>query len=360
MRFFSLILLFILFATQRTLSGDVIEPTESILIYQSGRVLSIGLEDQEIKEIGQFSTDLKILWSEYDEISNRIYMIVEAAPFDIKTGKYLVSVVSLDLVSQKEEILYTGYNIQRLTLSPDGTNLLIYQYKMDDRPTPTGSGSVYNEMGIRPIGAQMCILSIATYMCRFIELGWQANQFKWLNEKEFSVTDGALYLCSMEKLSCKIQIAPPELYTRIAVPASQPNQILIAASLYPSDGTSHFYYFDAINRTKVEIEQLRKEPILNSDGIPVIQDNVEYMDLSSDGDYLIINDWPRAFGVLEISTGTEIMMFQGSRPEWLGESYTFVDITIQDGHTEVYAFDVETGIRTTLYTTDQPFHLIVP
>jgi hypothetical protein len=367
MRLFPLLLLALFLIPRPILASDVVDPIDvsrSVLIYQNGRVLSIDLDGTE-KEIGQFSSDLIILSSEYDATSNRIYALVEAAPFEIKTGKYLVSVVSLDLVSQKEEILYTGYNIQRLTVSPDGATLLIHQYKMDDRPTPTGS--IYNEMGIRPIGAHMCILSIATHVCQFIDLSWVASQFSWLNKDGFIVTvNGSLYLCSVEILSCEVQSTLQNLWVNRAIPTDQPNQILIAASLQQplTDGTSHFYYFDTNTHNQIEIEQLRKAPIysdgLGGDGLPRLQDNIEYMDVSTDRKYLILGNWTPNFEIRDLSTENQVITFQGSRPQWLEASHTFVDLTVQDGRTEIYAFDVDTGIRSTLYTTDQPFHLIIP
>jgi hypothetical protein len=275
-------------------------------------------------------------------------MIVEAGPFDYQTGKQLRNVVSLDLVGQRANTLYTEYDLQSGVISPDGTKLLIHQYKIGDK-------------SIRPTGSRVCVLILATRTCQTIDLDGISNHFSWLDETNFNVPmNGLLYICSVEKLSCAIQPTPQGIYIERAIPTHTPNQVLIVALIQQSDGTAHFYYFDTITHTLTEIEQLRKEPIYNSDGIPVIQDYIQYISLTTDDGYLILANWLPNFEVINLSTGSYVLSFPGSHPQWLGDSHTFVDINFQDGRTEVYAFDVDTGTRTTLYATDQPFHLVVP
>jgi hypothetical protein len=157
-----------------------------------------------------------------------------------------------------------------------------------------------------------------------------------------------------------------DIWVDRAAPTNQLGQILIAASLQQpfTDGTDHFYDFNVLTGTRIEFGQLGKTAVysegLGSDGVPLIQDHIEAMNLSVDGHYLMYSNWAPNFIVVDMRSGHQITSFQGSRPQWLGDSHTFVDIVTQDDLTEVYSLDVDTGTRTTLFESDQPFSLIVP
>jgi len=341
------------------LAQDTASQSADILIYQSGQILSINSTNGSNTSVMPIAvnplvpSNLSAIWTEYDKISGHIYMIVEEGPFDLATGKQLRSVISVDSASQKTETLYTEYDLQGGAVSPDGTRLLIHQYRITD-------------LSITPVGSRMCVLIIATRTCRIVELDGIANQFSWLDKSSnfMVVMNGLLYICSVNKLSCGSQPTTQEIYVQRAIPTHQPNQILIVTTLKQPDGTAHFYYYDTKTRRQVEIKQLRKAPVysggLGGDGLPIIQDYIEYVDLSTDGKYLILANWSPNFEIRDFSTGSQVMTFQGFYPQWLDDNRTFVDINVQGSLAEVYSMNIETRVRTALYTTNQPFNLIVP
>lgn len=327
-----------------------------ILIYQNGSVISINPNSRKITATTQFSTafmpnsNLSALWAEYDKNRNRLYMIVEREPWDPKTGKQLRSVVALDLTTSKEEILYTDYYLVGAAISPNGTKLLIHQYKVGNH-------------SIMPMASQVCVLEILTKSCTIIEIKGIASQFEWINESEFVTPAlGVLYLCFVEQTSCQGEENLKDIYVDRIIKSDFVNQLVIAGQITPYDGTVHYFYFGVDNHQRTELMQLRKTPIYNADNLAVIQDAIGYMKLSANGKYLITTNQLEAskINVLDLPTGTLVATFQGLNPQWVGDSNLLVDTIVEKDNAEVFTLDVETGKKTTLYTTNQPFNLIVP
>lgn len=332
-----------------------IQAVESILIYESGRVFSINPQTKETQDIAQFSTDFMLepnstaSWTEYDKLRKRIYMIVGREPWDPRTGKQLSSVVALDLVTSKVEILYTDYYLVGATISPDGTKLLIHHYKV-------GSHS------LMPMASQVCILTMPKNLCQYTDLKGIANHFVWFDEWAFATPLlGTLYVCKTDKVNCESQQGLEDVYVDRVNKTRQPDQLLIAGQMTQYDGTVHYFYFDIGTHKRVELEQPREKPIYNSDNLAVIQDAIGQMSLSAKGRYLMVtNELIQAeFRVFDLSTG-QSDTFQGFPPLWIADSNTLVGISFQQDTKSVYSLDVETGKKTTLYTTNRPFNLIVP
>lgn len=213
------------------------------------------------------------------------------------------------------------------------------------------------------MASEICILDLSTNLCDTFNLKGIASQFEWINTSEF-VTPvlGILYQCFLKTVNCQAERELESIYIDKVIKTNVPNQVLIAGQITPYDGVIHYFYYDIITHERTELVQLNKPPIYNSDNLAVIQESLSYMSLSTDGQYLIVanNLTAPEINVLDITSGRILASFQGRQPEWIGDSNILIDTVVQGSSTDVYTLNVITGEKMTIYTTDQPFNLIVP
>jgi hypothetical protein len=163
---------------------------ETIYIFQSGQIVPIQSDSNQrasaISLQAEFmpEANLSALWTSFDPIFNRVYMIVEQEPFNYQTLRQLRSLVMLDMATGTQVNLYTDYDLIAGRVSPDGMKLLINQYIMDG-------------VARMPRGSNICIFDVSIRACNSIELEGILSQFDWFNNQEFIFPlNGSLYRCN--------------------------------------------------------------------------------------------------------------------------------------------------------------------
>jgi hypothetical protein len=343
MKYITLFITVMLITVSDSTSQETSNNAESILIYQAGQVIDINPTSLHIQQTQTFSTDfisentLGALNSSYDSMNNRIFLVVQREPFNPQTGIQKHSVIVLERSTDTEMELYTENNIMEISVSPNGQFVLIHRH-------------LFLNQSIRPTTSSICVMNIQDQSCRDIASDRiiPIGNLYWVDNTRFTILSDQLKICSINNYTCSPIASLQDIYVKTVTTTNNPLQVLIAGYSQPYDGTADFYFVNIETQQRTLIYQLGKIP------------DVSYLNLSDDGRYLILQEFGYRYSVADVITEQRILTFDGIQPQWIPNSNLLVDVTLNGEQRQVVTLNIITGVRSIIYSSTQPFNLIVP